>query len=544
MTPHPLAGTRALRSLLPDIDLLRNDYTARHPNAADPAQRVRFGTSGHRGSSLNGAFNEAHVLAITQAICEHRRRQGVSGPLFLGRDTHALSEPAFETALEVLIGNGVTVMIDDADRFTPTPVISHAILTHNRHRISGLADGIIISPSHNPPEDGGLKYNPPTGGPAETGLTNWIERRANDLLPYTANLTRVSQSRARETAIAYDYTGRYVRDLALVVDVDAIAHAGFRIGVDPLGGASGACWQAIADWLGLDIEIVNDRIDPSFWFLPLDSDGRIRMDCSSPFSMAGMVGMRDRYDIAFGNDPDADRHGVVTRAGLMNPNHYLTVAVSYLYTHRPNWRPFAAIGKTIVTTGLIDRLAARIGRTVLEMPVGFKWFVPGLLEGSLGLGGEESGGATFLRHDGTVWTTDKDGMVMNLLAVELMAQTGRDPSEIYAELAEQLGEPVFERIDVPASAEVMRALTRLDASSVTTKRLAGSRIDDVIVEAPGNGASIGGLKVASVDGWFVVRPSGTKPVYKLYAESFRGPDHLRQIQEEANAIVAGAVNGS
>jgi phosphoglucomutase len=541
MTPHPLAGTRALRSLLPDVDLLRSEYASRHPDASDPAQRVRFGTSGHRGSSLNGAFNEGHVLAITQAICDHRRRQGISGPLFLGRDTHALSEPAFETALEVLVGNGVTVVVDDAERFTPTPVISHAILTHNRYRISGLADGIIISPSHNPPEDGGLKYNPPTGGPAEPALTKWIETRANDLLPCTATITRVSQTRARETAIAYDYTARYVRDLASVVDIDAIAHAGFKIGVDPLGGASGGCWQAIADWFGLDIEVVNDRVDPSFWFLPLDSDGRIRMDCSSPFSMAGMIGLRDRYDLAFGNDPDADRHGIVTRSGLMKPSHYLTAAVSYLYTHRPDWRPFAAIGKTIATTALIDRLAARLGRTVLEMPVGFKWFVPGLLEGSLGFGGEESAGATFVRQDGTVWTTEKDGIVMNLLAVELMAHTGRDPSEIYADLTDQLGEPVFERLDMPASADAMRALSRLDASAVTAKRLAGSRVEQVIDEAPGNGASIGGLKVTTADGWFAVRPSGTKPVCRLYAESFRGPDHLRQIQEEAMAMVAALV---
>jgi phosphoglucomutase len=541
MTPHPLAGTRAIRSLLPDVALLRSDYAARHPNASDPSQRVRFGTSGHRGSSLNGAFNEAHVLAITQAICDHRRRQGISGPLFLGRDTHALSEPAFETALEVLIGNGVTVMIDDGDHFTPTPIISHAILTHNRHRISGLADGIIISPSHNPPEDGGLKYNPPTGGPAETTLTTWIETRANDLLPYTPSITRVTQTRARETAIAYDYTGRYVRDLEGVVDVDAITHAGFKIGVDPLGGASVTCWHTIADWLGLDIEVVNDRVDPSFWFLPLDRDGRIRMDCSSPFAMAGMVGLKDRYDIAFGNDPDADCHGIVTRTGLMNPNHYLTVAVSYLYTNRPNWRPFAAIGKTIVATGLIDRLATRLGRTVLEMPVGFKWFVPGLLEGSLGFGGEERGAASFVRHDGTVWTTDRDGIVMNLLAVELMARTGRDPSEIYAELIEQLGEPTYERTDATASTEVMQALTRLDASAVSAKELAGHRIDGVFDEAPGNGAPIGGLKVTTAQGWFAARPSGTEQVYKLNAESFLGPDHLRQIQEEAMAIVDAAV---
>ena len=387
----------------------------------------------------------------------------------------------------------------------------------------------------------GSSNNTPTGGPAETTLTKWIETRANDLLPYTPGITRVTQTRARETAIAYDYTGRYVRDLEGVVDVDAITHAGFKIGVDPLGGASVACWHTIADWLGLDIEVVNDRVDPSFWFLPLDRDGRIRMDCSSPFAMAGMVGLKDRYDIAFGNDPDANRHGIVTRTGLMNPNHYLTVAVSYLYTNRPNWRPFAAIGKTIVTTGLIDRLAARLGRTVLEMPVGFKWFVPGLLEGSLGFGGEERGGASFVRHDGTVWTTDRDGIVMNLLAVEVMARTGRDPSEIYAELIGQLGEPTYERTDAPASTEVMQALTCLDASAVTAKTLAGHRIDGVFDEAPGNGAPIGGLKVTTAQGWFAARPSGTEQVYKLNAESFLGPDHLRQIQEEAMAIVDAAV---
>jgi phosphoglucomutase len=545
MTNHPLAGTRLTDRPVLDVDRLRTDYYARIPDVTDRAQSVSFGTSGHRGSSFDASFNEAHVLAMTQAVCDYRLSQSITGPMYIGRDTHALSEPAFMTVLEVLAANAVTTMIDDADGYTPTPAISAAILAHNHGRVSGLADGIVLTPSHNPPEDGGFKYNPPTGGPADATATRWIEERANHLLahPFTT-VSRMPYERARTapTTHTFDYMSAYVDNLKSVIDLEAIRDAGFTVGVDPLGGASVAYWQAIAARLGLDIHVVNDEVDPTFKFMPLDRDGRIRMDCSSPFAMAGLVALKDRFDIAFGNDADADRHGIVTRhAGLMNPNHYLAAAVFYLFTHRPGWRPHAAIGKTVVTSSIIDRVAARLQRAVLEMPVGFKWFVPGLLEGSLGMGGEESAGASFLRHNGMVWTTDKDGIVMNLLALELTARTDRDPSELYRELTRELGEPVYERIDSPATAGEKAALSRLSPRDVTARQLAGDRIEKVMSEAPANHAPIGGLKVVTAHGWFAARPSGTENVYKLYAESFRGRDHLRRIQEEAGALIHRAL---
>jgi phosphoglucomutase len=548
MTSHPLAGTRVPETRLVDITRVRSEYYARKPDISDPTQRVSFGTSGHRGSSFHAAFTESHVLAITQAICDYRSRQEIGGPLFLGKDTHALSEPAFMTTLEVLSANGVTVMIDERDGYTPTPAISHAILSHNHSRTSGFADGIVLTPSHNPPEDGGFKYNPPSGGPAETSVTQWIEARANELLLHLGTgVARIPYERARYAATTrdYDYVGTYVNDLPSVIDMDIVRHAGLTIGVDPLGGASLALWKPIAERFGLDIEIVNDQVDPTFGFMPSDRDGRIRMDCSSPFAMAGLLALKDHFDIAFGNDPDADRHGIVTsRAGLMNPNHYLAAAIFFLFKHRPAWHAYAAVGKTIVTSSMIDRVAATLERTVLEMPVGFKWFVPGLLDGSLGFGGEESAGATFLRRDGTVWTTDKDGIVMNLLAVEMMARTGRDPSEVYSELTRELGDPAYERIDAPATPEEKAVLLNLSPFDVTAKELAGEPIQAVTGVAPGNGASIGGLKVMSANGWFAARPSGTENVYKLYAESFRGRDHLRRIQDEAKALIAAALGAS
>jgi phosphoglucomutase len=508
---------------------------------------VRFGTSGHRGSSLRGAFNEAHILAITEAICEYRSGQGTTGPLYIGKDTHALSDPAFRTALEVLAANGVETVIDRSDGYTPTPAISHAILKHNRGRTSGAADGIVITPSHNPPEDGGFKYNPPTGGPADTDVTRWIEDRANQLL--SSGLDRVARTayegaRHAATTHTHDYVGSYVNDLDSVVDIDVIRGSRLKVGVDPLGGASVGFWTPIAEHYGIDIEVVNDTVDPTFGFMSLDWDGRVRMDCSSPYAMAPLVGLKDRFDIAFGNDPDADRHGIVTRGGgLMNPNHVLAAAIFYLFTHRSDWRPNAAVGKTVVSSSVIDRVAAKVGRALLEVPVGFKWFVPGLLEGSLGFGGEESAGASFLRRDGTVWTTDKDGIVMDLLAVELMARTGRDPSELYADLTRELGAPIYERIDAPATPDEKEMLLNLSAEDVTASELAGDPIQARLTTAPGNGAAIGGLKVITAHGWFAARPSGTEDVYKLYAESFRGSAHLRRIQEEAQAIIAKTLAG-
>jgi phosphoglucomutase len=545
MTIHPLAGKPVPKDLLVDTDNLRREYYAHKPDFADRGQRVSFGTSGHRGSSLRSSFNETHVLAITQAICDYRRRQGISGPLYLGKDTHALSEPAFATALEVLAANSVETMIDSKAEYTPTPAVSHAILTFNVGRTTGLADGIVITPSHNPPEDGGLKYNPPSGGPADTAVTRWIEDRANDLISRDLGaVARMPYDTARRAATthAHDYVEAYVVELGTVIDLEVIRDARLKIGVDPLGGASVAFWKPIAERFGLDLEVVNGTVDPTFRFMSLDWDGQVRMDCSSPYAMANLIELKDRFDIAFGNDPDADRHGIVTRTGgLMNPNHYLAAAIFYLFTHRPEWRPEAAVGKTIVSSSSIDRVADKLGRALVEVPVGFKWFVPGLIEGTLGFGGEESAGASFLRRNGKVWTTDKDGIIMGLLAVELMARTGRDPSELYAELTGELGAPLYERIDAPATAQEKAVLLELSPGDVSTSELADYPIEAVLTKAPGNGAPIGGLKVITPQGWFAVRPSGTEDVYKLYAESFRGSDHLRRIQEEAQAITRTAL---
>ncbi len=545
MSIHPGAGTLAPRDLLVDVGKLRTEYFRHKPDVADRSQRVSFGTSGHRGSSLRGAFSEAHVLAITQAICEYRAAQGITGPLYIGKDTHALSDPALESALEVLAANGVETLVDAADVATPTPAVSHAILTHNRGRTSGLADGIVITPSHNPPDDGGFKYNPPTGGPAETAATRWIEDRANQLL--AGGLTGVSRmpyerARRASTTHPHDFVGAYVGDLGSVIDMEAIRGVKLSIGVDPLGGASLAYWRPIAERYGIDITVVNDALDPTFSFMTLDWDGKIRMDCSSPYAMATLIGFKDRFDIAFGNDPDSDRHGIVTRSGgLMNPNHYLAAAVFYLFTHRPDWRPDAAVGKTAVSSSVIDRVASKIGRALVEVPVGFKWFVPGLLDGTLGFGGEESAGASFLRREGQVWTTDKDGILLDLLAVEIMARTGRDPHELYGELTAELGAPIYERIDAPATAEQKAVLLGLSPQDVSASELAGDRIEGLFTTAPGNGAPLGGLKVVTAHGWFAARPSGTEDVYKLYAESFRGSEHLRRIQDEAQALVSRAL---
>jgi phosphoglucomutase len=546
MSVHPFADLQAPYDQTVDVAGLLKAYHDRHPAPDDPRQRVRFGTSGHRGSSIARTFNEAHVLVITQAICEYRKSQGIDGPLYLGRDTHALSLPAFMTALEVLAANGVPTLIDQENGYTPTPAISHAILTHNRSRRSGVADGIVITPSHNPPGDGGFKYNPPTGGPADTGITRWIQDRANELLGGGAErVPRIPFPRASQvpTTRTYDYARAYVSDLAAVVDTDVIRGARLRIGADPLGGASLAFWHAISERYGLGIEVVNEEVDPAFSFMPVDWDGRIRMDCSSPYAMARLIGLKDRFDIAFGNDPDADRHGVVTRAGLMNPNHYLAASICYLFTHRPGWRAGAAVGKTVVSSSIIDRVARKIGRPLVEVPVGFKWFVPGLLDGSLGFGGEESAGASFLRGNGTAWSTDKDGIVLALLAVEMMARTGCTPSELYTDLTTELGAPVYERVDAPATPREQAILLGLSPDDVTARELAGDPIEARLTTAPGNGAAIGGLKVVTRNGWFAARPSGTEAVYKLYAESFQGLDHLRRIQAEARAIVATALAG-
>ena len=548
MAIHPLAGKPAPKTSLVDVDRLRKEYYARRPDITDRSQRVSFGTSGHRGSSLRGSFNEVHILAITQAICDYRAGRGISGPLYVGKDTHALSDPAYATALEVLAANGVQVRVDAAGGYTPTPALSHAILIYNRGRSAGLADGIVITPSHNPPEDGGFKYNPPNGGPADTDVTRWIEEKSNQYLSSGLNgASRIAYERARRAAATrpYDYIGAYVDDLASVVDMDVIRTSGLRIGVDPLGGAGVAYWRPIAERYGITLEVVNGTVDPTFSFMPLDWDGKIRMDCSSPYAMAKLIALKDRFDIACGNDTDHDRHGIVTRgAGLMNPNHYLAAAIFYLFTHRPDWRPDAAIGKTIVSSSLIDRVAARVGRTLIEVPVGFKWFVPGLLDGSLGFGGEESAGASCLRRDGTVWTTDKDGIIMDLLAAEIMARTGRDPAELYHGLTGELGAPVYARIDAPATPEQKAALLKLSPGDVHASELAGDSIQTMLTTAPGNGAAIGGLKVMTAQGWFAARPSGTEDVYKLYAESFRGGEHLRRIQEEAQALISKALERS
>lgn len=540
---HERAGQPAQPADLVAVDRLVTSYYALHPDPGDPGQRVAFGTSGHRGSSLRTAFNEDHILATTQAICEYRRMQGTDGPLFLGVDTHALSEPARVSALEVLVANGVQVLIDSRDGYTPTPSVSHAILRHNHGRTTGLADGIVITPSHNPPGDGGFKYNPPHGGPADTDATTWIQDRANRLLAAgLESVLRVSYTKALEAAGRYDFLGMYVDDLPSVVDLDAIRAAGVRIGADPLGGASVAYWGEIAERHRLDLTVVNPLVDPTWRFMTLDWDGKIRMDCSSPFAMASLIANRDKYDISTGNDADADRHGVVTPdGGLLNPNHYLAVAVSYLYTHRDGWPAAAGVGKTMVSSGIIDRVVESMGRRLYEVPVGFKWFVPGLLDGSLGFGGEESAGASFLRRDGSVWSTDKDGIILALLASEIQAVTGKSPSAHYRGLVERFGEPAYARVDAPATREEKAVLAKLSAAQVKASSLAGEPITAVQTTAPGNGAELGGVKVATENAWFAARPSGTEDVYKIYAESFRGPDHLAKVQEEARSLVSDAL---
>ena len=544
MTISPLAGKPATKEMLVDLARLEREYYARVPDPDDAAQRVSFGTSGHRGSSLRGSFTEAHVLVITQAICDYRRAQRIDGPLHLGKDTHALSSPAERTALEVLAANGVETRIQRGDGATPTPAISRAILAHNRGRTEHLADGIVVTPSHNPPEDGGFKYNPPSGGPADTDVTRWVQDRANELLRRAHEVTRIPHEAALRapTTHAEDFVLPYVNDLRNVVDMDAIRAAGLALAVDPLGGAGAGYWEPINSVYGLDIEVVGAKVDPTFSFMTVDHDGAIRMDCSSPYAMARLVGLKDRYRVAFGNDPDADRHGIVTpSAGLMNPNHYLAVAIEYLVTHRPDWPARAAIGKTLVSSSLIDRVAAALGRRVLEVPVGFKWFVAGLLDGSCCFGGEESAGASFLRRDGTVWTTDKDGLIMNLLAAEITAHTGRDPGEHYRELAERFGAPHYVRIDAPATPEQKARLAALSPGDVAASALAGEPITAKLTVAPGNGAPIGGLKVTARSGWFAARPSGTENIYKIYAESFIGPAHLDAIVHEAREIVNEAL---
>ncbi|MFJ4952445.1 phosphoglucomutase (alpha-D-glucose-1,6-bisphosphate-dependent) [Streptomyces sp. NPDC088760] len=544
---HERAGRPAGPEDLVDVARLVTAYYTLHPDPADPGQRVAFGTSGHRGSSLASAFNEDHIAATSQAICEYRAAQGTDGPLFLGADTHALSEPARATALEVFAANGVTVLIDSADGYTPTPAVSHAILTYNRGRTAGLADGVVVTPSHNPPADGGFKYNPPSGGPAASDATSWIQDRANQIitgglkdvrrLPYTRAL-------AADTTRRYDFLGTYVGDLPSVLDVDAVRAAGVRIGADPLGGASVAYWGRIAEQHGIDLTVVNPHTDPTWRFMTLDWDGQIRMDCSSPYAMASLIEQRDRFHIATGNDADADRHGIVTPdAGLMNPNHYLAVAISYLYRHRDQWPAAAGVGKTLVSSTMIDRVASDLGRRLVEVPVGFKWFVDGLVGGDLGFGGEESAGASFLRRDGSVWTTDKDGIILALLASEITAVTGKTPSEHYAELTARFGAPAYARIDAPATREQKALLGRLSPAQVTADTLAGEAVTSVLTEAPGNGAAIGGIKVTTENAWFAARPSGTEDVYKVYAESFLGADHLSRVQEEAQAVVLGALGG-
>jgi len=544
MPVHQFAGHPAPPSTLVEVDKLLAAYWAEQPDPSAREQRVTFGTSGHRGSSFKRSFNERHIVAIAQAVCEYRATQRTIGPLYLGKDTHALSDPAFTTVLEVLAANGVEVMIDQDNGFTPTPVISHAVLSYNRSRTSGLADGIVITPSHNPPEDGGIKYNPPNGGPADTQVTKWIEDRANALLTnklHGCNRLPIEQARQATTTHRHNYIQAYIRDLKNIVDMNLIKAAGLRLGIDPLGGSGVAYWQPIIETYGLNIEIVNPTVDPTFRFMPLDWDGKIRMDCSSPYAMANLIALKDRFDVSFGNDADNDRHGIVTRSGLMNPNHYLAVSIAYLFANRPNWTSDAGIGKTLVSSSLIDRVAAKLKRKLVEVPVGFKWFVSGLLDGSLGFGGEESAGASFLRRDGTVWSTDKDGIIMDLLAAEMMAKTGRDPSELYRDLTTELGEPVYERIDASATPEQKAVLSKLSPEQVKATELAGDKIVAMLTKAPGNDAAIGGLKVVTEQGWFAARPSGTEDVYKLYAESFQGKAHLTRIQEEAKALIAHAL---
>jgi phosphoglucomutase len=547
MAISPLAGKPAPKEMLVDLVRLEREYYERRPDLADPSQLVSFGTSGHRGSPLHGSFTEAHILAIAQAICDYRRGQGTDGPLYLGKDTHAVSGPAQRTALEVLAANGVEAVIQRGEGVTPTPVISRAILVRNRGRTDRFADGIVITPSHNPPEDGGFKYNPPNGGPAETDVTRWIEERANTLLRGgNAGVKRVPAAAAARAATTReeDFVLPYVEDLRNVLDMEAIRAAGLKLAVDPLGGAAVHYWEPINAVYKLDIAIVNPKVDPTFSFMTVDHDGKIRMDCSSPYAMARLVGLKDKYQVAFGNDTDADRHGIVTpSAGLMNPNHYLAVAIHYLLAHRPRWPATAAVGKTLVSSSIIDRVVAKLGRRLSEVPVGFKWFTPGLFDGSCCFGGEESAGASFLRHDGTVWTTDKDGPIMDLLAAEITARTGKDPGEHYRELTSEFGAPCYTRIDAPATPEQKARLGRLSPEAVAASKLAGEPITGKLTRAPGNGAPIGGLKVIAANGWFAARPSGTEDLYKIYAESFKDERHLQAIVDEAQQIVSKALSG-
>jgi phosphoglucomutase len=542
MKVSPLAGKPVDPSRLVDVSRLVTAYFTERPDPGVAAQRVAFGTSGHRGSSFDLSFNEAHIVAISQAICLYRKQHNINGPLYLGMDTHALSVPAFASALEVLAANEVETMVDSAGGYTPTPAISHAILTYNRGRESGLADGIVITPSHNPPEDGGFKYNPPNGGPADTEVTRWIENTANDFLKNDlAGVLRIPYQRAKSvsTLHRHDYISAYVADLGNVVDMEAIRGAGVKIGIDPLGGAAVHYWPAVIEKYGIQATVVSDVIDPTFRFMTADYDGKIRMDCSSPYAMTRLLAIRDRFDVAFANDTDADRHGIVTRsAGLMNPNHYLAAAISYLFRNRSRWRQDAAVGKTVVSSAMIDRVAASLGRKLIETPVGFKWFVDGLIDGSVGFAGEESAGASFLRVDGTVWTTDKDGLILGLLAAEITARAGAEPGKLYEELTHQFGAPVYERIDAPASPEQKQILAKLSPEQLKERELAGEKIVATLTKAPGNGAAIGGIKVIAESGWFAARPSGTEDVYKIYAESFRGVEHLHQIQKEAQELIA------
>jgi len=545
MTISPLAGKPAPKEMLVDLPRLEREYFQRRPDVDDPEQRVSFGTSGHRGSPLHGSFTEAHILAITQAICDYRKAQGTDGPLYMGKDTHALSAPAQRTAIEVLAANEVQTIIQQADGVTPTPVISHAILVHNRSRSARPADGIVVTPSHNPPEDGGFKYNPAHGGPADVDVTQWVENRANELLRSgNRGVKRIGFEEAlrADTTHQLDFVMPYVKDLRNVVDMEAIRGAGLKLAVDPLGGAAVHYWEPINAIYKLDIAVVNPKVDPSFSFMTVDHDGKIRMDCSSPYAMARLVGLKDRYSVAFANDPDSDRHGIVTPSvGLMNPNHYLAVAIGYLLTHRPHWPAHAAIGKTLVSSSMIDRVVNKLGRRLAEVPVGFKWFVPGLFDGSCCFGGEESAGASFLRHDGTVWTTDKDGPIMNLLAAEIAACTGKDPGEHYRELTAEFGTPLYTRIDALATAEQRAKLEKLSPAAVKDSTLAGEEITAKLSRAPGNNAPIGGLKVIARSGWFAARPSGTEAVYKIYAESFKDEAHLSAIVSEAQTMVDNAL---
>jgi phosphoglucomutase len=548
MAIDALAGKPAPSTMRVNVPRLVTAYYTGRPDPADSAQQVAFGTSGHRGSSFRNSFNENHILAITQAICDYRKANGIKGPLFMGKDTHALSEPSFTSALEVLAANGVETLIQPNHEYTPTPVISHAILVHNRRSPHSQADGIVITPSHNPPEDGGFKYNPPQGGPADTRITRWVENRANELLQTgLKDVRRVFFEEAvrASTTHDFDYIGPYVDDLRHIVDLEAIRNSGIRIGVDPMGGAAVHFWEPIAERYRLRIDVVNPTVDPTFAFMTVDKDGKIRMDCSSPYAMARLIELKNKYDIAFGNDPDSDRHGIVTpSAGLMNPNHFLSVAIWYLYQNRQEWPPDAAVGKTLVSSSMIDRVAAHLQRKLAEFPVGFKWFVDGLLNGTLGFGGEESAGASFLRHNGTVWTTDKDGIILDLLAAEITAKTGEDPGLHYRHLAGQFGDPRYERIDAPATAAQKEILAELTPDRIEASTLAGEKILAKLTRAPANDAPIGGLKVVSENGWFAARPSGTEDIYKIYTESFKGPEHLTQIQTEARQIVEQAFRGA